>query len=156
MDIGGTFTDVVAYDEASGAYVASKASTTPRDLTEGVFAALDQVVDSPAGIGFTVHGTTQGLNAFLQRRGEKVLLLAPKAPATSTTSPAATAPASTTSTTANRPRSSPAPTSSRSAAGSTTPEKNWSRWTKRPSGPPQGERRTRASARSPSPSSSAI
>jgi N-methylhydantoinase A len=76
MDIGGTFTDVVAYDESSGAYVAGKASTTPHDLTEGVFAALDQVVDSPADIGFTVHGTTQGLNAFLQRRGEKVLLLA--------------------------------------------------------------------------------
>src|ERR687894_2179366 len=76
MDIGGTFTDVVAYDEASGAYVAGKASTTPRDLTEGVFAALEQVVNSPADIGFTVHGTTQGLNAFLQRRGEKVLLLA--------------------------------------------------------------------------------
>lgn len=76
MDIGGTFTDVVAYDEATGTYVAGKASTTPRDLTEGVFAALDQVVASPADIGFTVHGTTQGLNAFLQRRGEKVLLLA--------------------------------------------------------------------------------
>jgi N-methylhydantoinase A len=76
MDIGGTFTDVVAYDEASGAYAAGKASTTPRDLTEGVFAALDQVVTSPAEIGFTVHGTTQGLNAFLQRRGEQILLLA--------------------------------------------------------------------------------
>ncbi|MDP9364507.1 MAG: hydantoinase/oxoprolinase family protein [Chloroflexota bacterium] len=76
MDIGGTFTDVVAYDEATGAYAAGKSSTTPRDLTEGVFAALDTVVASPAEIGFTVHGTTQGLNAFLQRRGEKVLLLA--------------------------------------------------------------------------------
>ncbi|MFN8660560.1 MAG: hydantoinase/oxoprolinase family protein [Thermomicrobiales bacterium] len=76
MDIGGTFTDVVAYDEATGTYVAGKSSTTPHDLTEGVFAALEQVVDSPAEIGFTVHGTTQGLNAFLQRRGEKVLLLA--------------------------------------------------------------------------------
>ncbi|MBA3414275.1 MAG: hydantoinase/oxoprolinase family protein, partial [Chloroflexia bacterium] len=76
MDIGGTFTDVVAYDEASGAYAAGKASTTPADLTEGVFAALAQVVDDPAAIAFTVHGTTQGLNAFLQRRGEKVLLLA--------------------------------------------------------------------------------
>src|SRR5687767_5784546 len=76
MDIGGTFTDVVAYDEATGTYVAGKSSTTPHDLTEGVFAALEQVVDSPADIGFTVHGTTQGLNAFLQRRGEKVLLLA--------------------------------------------------------------------------------
>jgi N-methylhydantoinase A len=76
MDIGGTFTDVVAYDEASGTYVAGKASTTPHDLTQGVFAALDQVVASPAEIGFTVHGTTQGLNAFLQRKGEKILLLA--------------------------------------------------------------------------------
>ena len=76
MDIGGTFTDVVAYDEATGTYVAGKAATTPQDLTEGVFAALDQVIESPSEIGFTVHGTTQGLNAFLQRRGEQVLLLA--------------------------------------------------------------------------------
>jgi N-methylhydantoinase A len=76
MDIGGTFTDVVAYDEERGTYTAGKASTTPRDLTEGVFAGLGQVIDSPASIGFTVHGTTVGLNAFLQRRGEKVLLLA--------------------------------------------------------------------------------
>jgi len=76
MDIGGTFTDVVAYDEATGVYSAGKASTTPKDLTEGVFAALSKVIDSPAEIAFTVHGTTQGLNAFLQRRGEKVMLLA--------------------------------------------------------------------------------
>jgi N-methylhydantoinase A len=76
MDIGGTFTDVVAYDEERGTYAAGKASTTPHDLTEGVFAGLGQVIDSPASIAFTVHGTTVGLNAFLQRRGEKVLLLA--------------------------------------------------------------------------------
>ena len=76
MDIGGTFTDVVAYDEERGTYTAGKASTTPHDLTEGVFAGLGQVIDSPASISFTVHGTTVGLNAFLQRRGEKVMLLA--------------------------------------------------------------------------------
>lgn len=76
MDIGGTFTDVVAYDEATGVYVAGKSSTTPGDLTEGILAAVEQVVESPADIAFTVHGTTQGLNAFLQRRGEKVMLLA--------------------------------------------------------------------------------
>jgi N-methylhydantoinase A len=76
MDIGGTFTDVVAYDEHGGQYAAGKASTTPADLTEGVLAGLEQVVDSPGEISFTVHGTTQGLNAFLQRRGERVLLLA--------------------------------------------------------------------------------
>jgi N-methylhydantoinase A len=76
MDIGGTFTDIVAYDEQAGTYAAGKAATTPRDLTEGVLAGLEQVVESPADIAFTVHGTTQGLNAFLQRRGERVLLLA--------------------------------------------------------------------------------
>jgi N-methylhydantoinase A len=76
MDIGGTFTDVVAYREDTGTYAAGKASTTPQDLTEGVFAALGQVVDEVADIALLVHGTTVGLNAFLQRRGERVLLLA--------------------------------------------------------------------------------
>jgi N-methylhydantoinase A len=76
MDIGGTFTDVVAYDERTGSYATGKVSTTPHDLTEGVLAGLDGLVDSAADISFIVHGTTQGLNAFLQRRGERVLLLA--------------------------------------------------------------------------------
>jgi N-methylhydantoinase A len=76
MDIGGTFTDVVAYDEEAGTYVAGKSSTTPGDLTEGVLAALETIDAHPERCGFTVHGTTQGLNAFLQRRGERVLLLA--------------------------------------------------------------------------------
>jgi N-methylhydantoinase A len=76
MDIGGTFTDVVAYDETTGRFQAGKSSTTSEDLTEGVYTALSSLVESPRDISFTVHGTTQGLNAFLQRRGVKVLLLA--------------------------------------------------------------------------------
>lgn len=75
MDIGGTFTDVVCYDERTGAVTASKAPSTPGDLAEGVFAALGRVVDDPAAISFFVHGTTQGLNALLERKGAKVLLL---------------------------------------------------------------------------------
>jgi N-methylhydantoinase A len=75
MDIGGTFTDVVTYDDGSGVFAASKASTTPDDLSEGVMAGLDSIVESPRDIGFLVHGTTQGLNAFLERRGVPVLLL---------------------------------------------------------------------------------
>ncbi|WP_020667174.1 hydantoinase/oxoprolinase family protein [Amycolatopsis nigrescens] len=78
MDIGGTFTDVVAYDQETGRFQAGKASTTPDDLTEGVHTALAALVASPGDISFTVHGTTQGLNAFLERRGVKVLLLASK------------------------------------------------------------------------------
>ncbi|MEU4086227.1 hydantoinase/oxoprolinase family protein [Streptomyces aureus] len=75
MDIGGTFTDVVAYDEARGTYFAAKAPTTPGDLAEGVFASLGRAVADPSAISFFVHGTTQGLNALLERKGAKVLLL---------------------------------------------------------------------------------
>ena len=72
MDIGGTFTDVVTYDGASRQVRAGKVLTTPDDLARGVFDALD---DLPyADVGFFVHGTTQGLNALLQRRGARVLI----------------------------------------------------------------------------------
>ncbi|MCU1605061.1 MAG: 5-oxoprolinase (ATP-hydrolyzing) [Modestobacter sp.] len=75
MDIGGTFTDVVTYDDVAGVFAATKASTTPGNLSEGVLAGLDSVVDQPSDIDFLVHGTTQGLNSFLERRGVPVLLL---------------------------------------------------------------------------------
>ena len=92
MDIGGTFTDAVAYDEETGTYVAGKASTTPKDLTDGVFGALGTVVEDPSEVSFSVHGTTAGperLPASAAARGS--CCWPPRAPATSTTSPAATA-----------------------------------------------------------------
>ena len=76
MDIGGTFTDVVAYVEDTGEFHATKAATTPADLAAGVHTALADAVDSPQDVSFAVHGTTQGLNTFLERRGARVLLLA--------------------------------------------------------------------------------
>ncbi len=76
MDIGGTFTDVVVYDETDKRYRIGKYPTTPADLAEGVLEAVASVVERPADISFLVHGTTQGLNSLLQRRGVRVLLLA--------------------------------------------------------------------------------
>jgi len=76
MDIGGTFTDVVAYETESGEIRAAKASTTPGELSVGVIAGLEALVPGLGDIEFLVHGTTQGLNAFLERRGVRVLLLA--------------------------------------------------------------------------------
>jgi N-methylhydantoinase B/oxoprolinase/acetone carboxylase alpha subunit len=70
MDIGETFTDVVAYDEERGTYTAGKASTTPRDLTEGVFAGLQQVIDSPKATrlvlkrGDVIRGMSGGGGGF--------------------------------------------------------------------------------------------
>lgn len=76
MDIGGTFTDIVAYNEVTKDYYATKASTTPGELSRGVIDGLGALVKDLSEIDFVVHGTTQGLNAFLERRGVSVLLLA--------------------------------------------------------------------------------
>ncbi|MDE0374832.1 MAG: hydantoinase/oxoprolinase family protein [bacterium] len=77
-DIGGTFTDVVAYDPDLGRYTTAKAPSRSDDLAGGVMDALALVVDDPSGVESFVHGSTVGLNAFLQRRGERVILLATK------------------------------------------------------------------------------
>jgi N-methylhydantoinase A len=76
MDIGGTFTDVVAFEESTGVYTSGKVPTTPESPALGVLDGVTEIVGALDEISFTVHGTTVGLNAFLQRRGERVLLLA--------------------------------------------------------------------------------
>ncbi|HEY7691224.1 MAG TPA: hydantoinase/oxoprolinase family protein [Gaiellaceae bacterium] len=75
MDIGGTFTDFVVMDEEARVTTAGKTSTTPASPEQGVLEGLAQVVDDLALISFVVHGTTVGLNAFLERKGTRVLLL---------------------------------------------------------------------------------
>ena len=77
-DIGGTFTDVVVFDPDLGRYTTAKAPSRGDDLAGGVMDALTLVVDEPSGVESFVHGSTVGLNAFLQRRGERVILLATK------------------------------------------------------------------------------
>jgi N-methylhydantoinase A len=75
MDIGGTFTDFVVVDEAAGGTTSGKVLSTPANPAEGVLEGLGQSVPELGGIEFLVHGTTVGLNAFLERKGTRVLLL---------------------------------------------------------------------------------
>jgi N-methylhydantoinase A len=75
MDIGGTFTDFVVYDEAASVTSTGKTSTTPASPEQGVLEGLGQVVEALPEISFIVHGTTVGLNAFLERKGTRVLLV---------------------------------------------------------------------------------
>lgn len=75
VDIGGTFTDVIAFDEATGRLWAAKASTTPANFTDGVLDAIRvAAVDLPGVVAF-VHGTTVVINAITQRRGVKTALV---------------------------------------------------------------------------------
>lgn len=75
IDIGGTFTDLVVHDEVGGRAFTGKVLSTPHNPAEGVITGLTTVLDDPREIGFLVHGTTVGLNAFLERRGARVLLI---------------------------------------------------------------------------------
>ncbi len=76
MDIGGTFTDFVIFDEGKDGETSSgKVLTTPANPAEGVLAGLRQFIPELTGIEFLVHGTTVGLNAFLERKGTRLLLV---------------------------------------------------------------------------------
>jgi len=75
MDIGGTFTDFVVVDDQRLLTTTGKNSSTPADPERGVLEGLSQVVTDPSEIAFVVHGTTVGLNAFLERKGTRVLLV---------------------------------------------------------------------------------
>jgi N-methylhydantoinase A len=72
VDVGGTFTDLVALTP-DGAIEVRKVATTPQDPALGMFRALDALA-SPA-IELLVHGTTIATNALLERRGARVVLV---------------------------------------------------------------------------------
>ena len=74
-DIGGTFTDLVVDNLDQRFTTTGKVSTTPEDSARGVMNGLNEMVEDPSEIDFIVHGTTVGLNSFLERNGARVLLL---------------------------------------------------------------------------------
>ncbi len=74
-DIGGTFTDLIAVERDTKRAIATKVSSRPDQPAEGVLEGLRQVLSDPARLEFLVHGQTVGLNAFLERKGARVLLL---------------------------------------------------------------------------------
>src|SRR5216684_2813191 len=77
-DVGGTFTDLISYDDASGAVVFSKSLTTADDQSIGVLDAIGLAEQSGLGvdgIGFFVHGGTTVINAITERKGVKTALV---------------------------------------------------------------------------------
>ena len=75
VDVGGTFTDAVLYDERSGELRWGKAPSTPADPSGGVLAALARNDADLAQAGRFVHGITIGTNAILERKGASVWML---------------------------------------------------------------------------------
>jgi N-methylhydantoinase A len=73
IDVGGTFTDLVAVgDDAQ--VVARKVLSTPADQSGGVMASLEALAVDPRDIGRIIHGTTVATNALLERTGARIAL----------------------------------------------------------------------------------
>jgi N-methylhydantoinase A len=77
-DIGGTFTDLVAVDEETGALTVGKALSTPADLPTGVLDAVTAAGVSLQEVEELVHGTTVVINELTERRGARTALVTTK------------------------------------------------------------------------------
>ena len=76
IDTGGTFTDVVAFDELTGRTVTTKTPSTPEDPAEGFLAGTAKVLDE-LGLGADTvsaisHGTTVATNQLLEGKVERM------------------------------------------------------------------------------------
>ena len=78
-DVGGTFTDNVAYDEATHTITVAKVSTTPANRALGTIAGLKKALALQGKTGATVkyvgHGMTTATNAVIQRQGARTAFI---------------------------------------------------------------------------------
>jgi N-methylhydantoinase A len=76
VDIGGTFADFCALDEATGDVRTLKVLSTPaepgREVLQGIAELQRRFGIAPSDIGYFTHGTTVGINAVIQRKGVRL------------------------------------------------------------------------------------
>ncbi|MBT8389916.1 MAG: hydantoinase/oxoprolinase family protein, partial [Altererythrobacter sp.] len=79
VDVGGTFTDLLLFDEESGKFWRHKTPSTPHDSSEGILNGVKAITAeagvSASDIAYFLHGTTVATNAVLEGKGAKVGLV---------------------------------------------------------------------------------
>jgi N-methylhydantoinase A len=79
VDVGGTFTDLLLFNETTGAFWRHKTPSTPHDSSEGIMIGVDSICRD-AGVAakevdYVLHGTTVATNAVLEGKGARVGLI---------------------------------------------------------------------------------
>lgn len=79
VDVGGTFTDLLLFDQESGNFWRHKTPSTPHDSSEGILTGVQAICGqagiTPADVDFFLHGTTVATNAVLEGKGARVGLI---------------------------------------------------------------------------------
>ena len=75
VDIGGTFTDLIGFDDEAQAFVQAKSLTTPSELTQGVINCLRESGIDASRIDELIHGSTTAINTLIERKGAKTALV---------------------------------------------------------------------------------
>ena len=78
VDVGGTFTDAVAFDTANGSLRWAKVASTPHEPALGVLNAVSALVGDLGAVERFVHGITIGTNAIIERKGADVWVVTTK------------------------------------------------------------------------------
>src|SRR6202023_314935 len=75
IDIGGTFTDLVGFDDKAGRFVEAKSLTTPAHLVQGIIDCIRKSGLAAGDIDELIHGSTIAINTLIERKGAKTALL---------------------------------------------------------------------------------
>jgi N-methylhydantoinase A len=78
VDIGGTFTDIVAVNEDTGDLTVRKVPSTPPTFIEGILSGLGELDFGFSDIRLFVHGSTIATNAVIERKGAHTALITTK------------------------------------------------------------------------------
>src|SRR5260221_6292862 len=73
-DIGGTFTDVAAFDDKTGRLLFGKALSTTTSLVDGIVHGTEKAGTRFADASIFLHGSTIAINTLLERTGAKTVL----------------------------------------------------------------------------------
>ena len=74
-DIGGTFTDVAAFDEKTGRMLLGKSLSTPQDMVQGITHGVDKAGTQYSDAALFLHGSTVAINTMLERTGARTALI---------------------------------------------------------------------------------
>ncbi|HZN27829.1 MAG TPA: hydantoinase/oxoprolinase family protein [Xanthobacteraceae bacterium] len=75
IDIGGTFTDLIGFDDETRRFVEAKSLTTPAELVQGVIDCIRKSGLEASTIDELIHGSTIAINTLIERKGAKTGLI---------------------------------------------------------------------------------